>query len=220
VGRPPTTVNGISPTLPPIRRPTASRTEDHIARPSRIASMIVSTRSSVTTSSAASRAAGVERSQRARHQGCGSRGERVEGPWGDGLAQSSVRVGSEQSRGTDRKVHRRYGKPQGRTDNRRLKGQAEGYSEPPRSSVPLWAHVRCPVRTSHRTRDPWFVAMVLSCFHPPGRRCSIDLCPYIVMMPLRIRTYPAPAIRPVRAWGPIRSRTHGTASTNQFHGVR
>src|SRR5215207_5282498 len=52
--------------------------------------------------------------------------------WGDELAPSSVRHGSEQSIGTDRKVYRRYGKPKGRTDNRRLKGQTQGCSGPPR----------------------------------------------------------------------------------------
>jgi hypothetical protein len=105
-------------------------------------------------------------------QGCGSRGERVESPWGPGLAPSSVRHGSEQSIGTDRKVHRRYGKPKGRTDNRRLKGQAEGYSEPPLSFRSTGIR-QMPGTDIAPNPDPWFLAMVLSWSHPSGRGCSM-----------------------------------------------
>ena len=55
------TLNAISPRLPPTRMLSACRTDDHMARPSTSVAMIVSSRSSVTTRSAAARAAGVPR---------------------------------------------------------------------------------------------------------------------------------------------------------------
>lgn len=59
------TLNAISPRLPPTRMLSACRTDDHMARPSTRVAMIVSSRSSVTTRSAAARAAGVPRWPRA-----------------------------------------------------------------------------------------------------------------------------------------------------------
>jgi hypothetical protein len=61
----PARVKPTSPRLPPTRMAKASRTDAHMARPSTMASMIVSMRSSVTTRSAAARAAGVPRRPRA-----------------------------------------------------------------------------------------------------------------------------------------------------------
>ncbi len=55
------TLKATSPRLPPTRMASASRTEPHIARPSSSAAMIVSSRSSPTTRSAAAVAAGVPR---------------------------------------------------------------------------------------------------------------------------------------------------------------
>ncbi len=65
VGTVPSTVNAVSPRLPPSSTPSADRTDIHMARPSTRAAMIVSNRSSVTTRSAAARAAGVPRPPRA-----------------------------------------------------------------------------------------------------------------------------------------------------------
>ena len=59
--RTPTRMNPSSPRLPPTRIATASRTESHIARPSAIASTMVSMRSSTTMTSASARAAAVPR---------------------------------------------------------------------------------------------------------------------------------------------------------------
>jgi len=152
-------------------------------------------------------------------QGCGSRGERVESPWGPGLAPSSVRHGSEQSIGTDRKVHRRYGKPKGRTDNRRLKGQAEGYSEPPLSFLPD-GHPS-DARYGHRT-EPGILGSSPGpqCPYLLGRGCSIAIDEAVREMTRASRWNSRDQARPGGGSGAGRPRVSHPSSTRHHDGPR